>query len=236
MKLPNWFRIIWWLVLLGLISYVLVRRHDALVSGQGSLADVFVLLIWVALFLAPIFQEINFFGVKLRQHLSELKQEVDGLRTDIRNTIDVQTQINPTFQMLSAPPDAQLPAIEERFRRILDDTLEKYGVSPQKDEAIADIPESTVFLFKTRYMIEQEINRIWEQRMSPEMFTRPRGLSRMATDIANEGLIPYELLSVIRDVYAAASPAIHGREMSKPRIDFVKDVALDLIAALKAIQ
>jgi hypothetical protein len=84
MKLPNWFRIMWWLVLLGLISYIMVRRHDALVTGQGSFGDFLVLLIWVALFLAPIFQE------------------VDGLRTDIRNTIDVQAQINPTFYMPSA--------------------------------------------------------------------------------------------------------------------------------------
>jgi hypothetical protein len=80
----------------------MVRRHDALVTGQGSFGDFLVLLIWVAVFLAPIFQEVDFFGIKLKQHLSELKQEVDGLRTDIRNTIDVQAQINPTFYMPSA--------------------------------------------------------------------------------------------------------------------------------------
>lgn len=179
MKLPNWFRIIWWLALLGIISYIIVRRHDALVTGQGSFGDVLLLLIWVALFLAPIFQEVDFFGIKLKQHLSELKREVDGLRTDIRNTIDVQAHISPTFYMPSAPPDAQLPAIEDRFRRILDDTLKKYDVVPQKDEALTDIPENTVFLFKARYMIEREIIRIWDQRMSSEMFTRPRSISRM---------------------------------------------------------
>ncbi len=172
----------------------------------------------------------------MKQHINELKREVDGLRTDIRNTIDVQAQFNPTFNMPIAPPDAQLPAIEERFRRIIDDTLKKYGVVPQKDEALIDIPENTVFLFKARYMIEREISRIWDQRMSSEMFTRPLSISRMATDLANEGFIPHELISVIRDVYAAASPAIHAREVSKPRIDFVREVVPELIAALKAIQ
>ena len=236
MKLPNWFRIIWWLVLLGAISYVIVHRHDALVTGQGSFGDIFLLLIWVALFLVPIFQEVDIFGIKLKQHINELKREVDGLRTDIRNTIDVKTQFSPTFNILSAPPDAQLPAIEERYRRILDDTLKKYGVVPQKDETLIEIPENTLFLFKARYMIEREISRIWDQRMSSEMFTRPLSISRMATDLANEGFIPHELISVIRDVYAAASPAIHAREVSKPRIDFVREVVPELIAALKAIQ
>jgi hypothetical protein len=236
MKLPNWFRIIWWLALLGIITYIIVRRHDALVTGQGSFGDVLVLLIWVALFLAPVFQEVGFFGIKLKQHLSELKQEVDSLRTDIRNTIDVQAHINPTFNVPLAPPDAQLPVIEERFRRILDDTLKKYDVVPQKDDTLTDIPENTVFLFKARYLIEREINRIWEQRMSSEIFARPGSISRMATDLANEGFIPHELISIIRDVYAAASPVIHGKEVSKPRIDFIAEVVPELIAALKAIQ
>jgi hypothetical protein len=53
MKLPNWFKIGWWVILLGLTGVILFKRFEAISSGQSVPADVFVFLIFVALMLVP---------------------------------------------------------------------------------------------------------------------------------------------------------------------------------------
>jgi hypothetical protein len=50
MKLPNWFKIIWWVGLLGLTGTILYKRFDAITSGQSVPADVFVFLIFVTIY------------------------------------------------------------------------------------------------------------------------------------------------------------------------------------------
>lgn len=94
MKVPNWFRIVWWAVLLVLIGSILYARRDDLLTGHAVPADVLIFLVWVGLFLMPLFQEVNLFGLKLKQEIQELKKEVTNLRTEFRNTVDVRPQIS----------------------------------------------------------------------------------------------------------------------------------------------
>ena len=110
MVLPNWFKVTWWAFLLIGVGSVLYLRLPAITSGTAAPIDVVVFLLWVALFLAPVFKEVNFFGLKLKQQVNELKNEMAGLRNDIRNSIDVRTQISPVFHAPAPPPDSQLQA------------------------------------------------------------------------------------------------------------------------------
>ena len=55
MKLPNWFKILWWILLIGLTGIILFKRFDEIISGQSVLFDIFIFLIFVALMLVPIF-------------------------------------------------------------------------------------------------------------------------------------------------------------------------------------
>jgi len=115
MKLPMWFKVGWWLILFGLLTLFLYGRYPDLKAGNASLLDNVALLIWIALALAPIFQEINLFGIKLRQQFDELKQhisqQVSNLQTEIRTS--VRTEFNPQITFPYPPPDSQLPQIEE---------------------------------------------------------------------------------------------------------------------------
>ena len=117
MRLANWFKISWWGLLLAGVS--LYMRLPAIASGTSAPVDVVLFLLWVALFLAPIFSEINLFGIQLKQEVKELKEEVSGLRNDIRNSVDVRTQINPTFH-LPVPSTTHKQDATPRFLVIMD--------------------------------------------------------------------------------------------------------------------
>lgn len=237
MKLPNWFRILWWALLLVGIGYILYMRLPDLAAGRAVVADVLIFLIWVALFLSPLFQEMSFWGISFSQQVKDLKDEVAGLRNDIRNSVDVRTQINPTFHIPAPPPDSQLPALEERLRSILQDVFRNYGIDRTEIRpSDLDLPENVVYLFKARYQIERELRRIWRNRMQGDEPRRPLPVFQIAQALASEGLIDQRLANVIREVYSVASPAIHGEPVTDAKTAFVHDVAPDLIAALKAIE
>ncbi len=174
MKLPNWFRIGWWVVLLLLIGSILYARLDDLLTGRAVLADVLIFLVWVGLFLAPLFQEVSLFGLTLRQQVKELKEEVMNFRAELRNTVNVRAQINPTFNIPSPPPDKELPALEARLSRVLHQVLTERGVQPS-EAAKTDIgvSDDVAYLFKVRYQIERELRRIWD-RMEENVSRGPR--------------------------------------------------------------
>jgi hypothetical protein len=108
MKLPNWFKIIWWIILLILLSLFLCSRYENLSTGMGTTADIFIFLIWVALWLLPLFEELSFFGITLKKEVEKLKSDltvqIDTLRTDIKNTINLQ---------LVVPFAGQIPSQKE---------------------------------------------------------------------------------------------------------------------------
>ena len=100
MKFPSWAQVVWWLLLLGGLTALNVSRYPDLAAGRGTALDAFALVIWVVLWLLPLFQEIGLFGmVTLKARVDEVKREVqadiDRLRSDIRNAVDVRTQFNP---------------------------------------------------------------------------------------------------------------------------------------------
>ena len=90
MKLPNWFKIAWWVILLILTTTILYKRYDAITSGLSVPADVFIFMIFVALMLVPIFSEFEFFGIKLKKEIDDLKNEVNVKIGDLKNDIRIR--------------------------------------------------------------------------------------------------------------------------------------------------
>jgi hypothetical protein len=200
-------------------------------------ADVVVFLLFVALFLAPVFKEVNLFGLKLNQQVKELKDEVSSLRSDIRNSVDIRTQINPVFHAPAPPPDSQLPALEGRLRAVMTEVLRDYGVErPQPRADIPALSDDVAFLFSARYHIEKELRRIMADRIQAEEVRRPIPVFQIARMLASEGLLDSRLANVVREVFAVASPAVHGEPVSEAKVAFVREVAPELISALKAIR
>jgi hypothetical protein len=241
MKLPNWFKIVWWVVLCVALVILLWNRFGAISQGTGTLLDAFFFLILVALLLLPLFREFEFFGIKLKAQLdnfkSEVKDEISGMRNEIRTSIGINSQVSPQIY-LTPPPDNQLPQLEERFRRILDDTMKTYGLQSAVDSKTQlATPDTVSYLFQVRYNLEKELRRIYRERIEPHEQIRG-GLSvfRILQSLSEIGLIEPRLYHVVREVYAICSPAIHGEGVTQQKLDFVKDIAPNLITSLMAIK
>jgi hypothetical protein len=239
MKFPNWFKIAWWIVILASIGYLLIQRYADISSGKGNSVDLFILVIWVALAISPLFQEISLPGVTLKQQFEELKkdvkQELVNIRTAIANSVDVRTQVNSFYP--APPPDNQLPALEEKINLVVGNALEKYGIEPKEGNLeILAVDEDAQFLFSARYALEKEIRRIWKERIGADNEQRRQiSIYPLVQDMVESALIDFQFGHLIREVYSVCSPAIHGEEISKAKLNFVKDAVPELLSVLRSL-
>lgn len=235
MKLPNWVKIIWWVLLVVIISTFLYKRMDSIIKGQASAFDIFAFVIWICFLLVPLFQEIEIFGIKLKQQIEDVKEKIVDLKNEIHNSINVRTQFNPQIYM-TPPPDSQLPVIEQRLITILEEARRNLGIPEQNiSSQIPEISHNIKTLFNARYHIERELRRIWRDRFDGEKRNRPVQISQIIGTLVESQLIDSRLASVIREVYSICSPAIHGEDISERQVAFVRDIAPGLIETLRAI-
>lgn len=242
MKFPKLFKLIWWIILLFIISIILYHRKAALLNGTSSTLDIFLFLIFVALMLVPIFPELEFFGLKFRQEIEDLKTEIKIRFGDLRNEIknnQVQT-VHNTFQGIGPPPpDEKLPEIENEIDKILKAKLTEYGVTPTIKTNQLNVPDDNLQMFKVRYNIETEIRRIWETRFSGgDLFQRQA--HRSILGMINE-LIKYQILNnnfdgILREILAICNYAIHGEQLSENQIHFIENNAIGVIDYLRRVK
>lgn len=132
MQLPNWFKVVWWVGLSGVVSAYLIARCPDLLTSRAAPADIIVFLVWVALLVVPIFQEVELFGLRFKQEVQklkeELKTEIHSVRAELRNAVDVRTTFNPQITIPAPPPDSQLPDLETRVMAAVAEALAAHGV------------------------------------------------------------------------------------------------------------
>lgn len=243
MKLPNWFRIVWWALLAGGLGLFLKSRLVSLRTGSTSTFDVVALVLFAALLLLPLVSELELFGVlKLKQQLDSLRSHVDrevtSLRSEIRNVIGVTSQVSPQFHFGSLPPDSQLPQLQETIRTTVHAVLHAQGarVSPSEasDLAIERIDDDVAYLFAARYELESALHRVYNRATAG--YVRPsRSAMQQAELLRLSEVIDSRLFDAIREVYAVCSAGIHGLPVTPARLEFVRETAPGLVQALKAL-
>jgi len=240
MKFPSWFKYMWWIIIFVASGYLLYQRYGDISTGKANSVDLFILVIWVALALVPLFQEISLPGISLKQQIEEIKkdvrQEFATIRATLSNAVDVRTQTNLYYPV--PPPDAQLPALEEKIKIAVVEAIEKYGLQPpgeEKAQALLNVEDDVKFLFSARYSLERELRRIWKERFGDEQDRRPQPIYKLVTGLTQAELIDQNLGHLIREAYSVCSPAIHGEEISEAKVNFVKDVIPELLKILRAI-
>lgn len=239
MKFSAGARRVYWLGLIALLTWFLSTRIQDARAGHATAADSLVFAVWIALLLAPLFSEVELLGVKLKQEVEkakeDIKREIVSLKTEITSAIEVRTNVSPNFY-LAPPADAQLPTLEAQIKRVLD----RYDVprAPQPlDERVyaeAAADGDVLFLMTTRRDLEVELRRIVRERQLSNT-DRPVAGMQLARTLGQAEIVDHELLKAVREVYAVCSPAVHGEPVSPAKVDFVRDIAPSLIAALRAI-
>lgn len=243
MKFPNWFKIIWWIALLCLTGTILYKRFDAIASGQSVPADIFVFLIFVALTLVPIFSEIEFFGIKLKKEIDNLKQDIYLKFGDIKNEIrNNQSQsVTQTVQTFGPPPpDTKLPELQDEIERILSAKLKEHGVYTDiKIAGRIDVPQDNLLMFQVRYNIEKQLRRTWELRfdgqdIDPRLKLQP--LTRIIQDLAKFEIIDNNFYGILREILSICNYAIHGEEVTENQVTFVAKNARQILDYLSQVK
>jgi hypothetical protein len=229
-----------------LTGIILFKRYDAITTGQSVPVDIFVFLIFVALMIIPIFSEIEFFGLKLKREIEELKAEIKIKFGDIKNEIrNAQTQtLNQTIQAYGQygppPPDSKLPELEEEIDRIVKAKLQEHGVIIDQPLASRiDVPDDNLTMFKVRYNIETQLRRIWENRFDEKAFdprSRHQPIMRIIQDLTKFEIIDNNFYGILREILSICNYAIHGVEVTDKQVSFVSKnakVVLDYLRETK---
>lgn len=244
MHFSNKFKLVWWIFLLSMISAFLCLRSHALLKGQLTYVDMFAVLVWTALCLLPLYQELNFFGFSLKSRLESFERDVktrlSEFQNEIRSVVKQNTQVHQSVNNFYTPPD------ESTMQSLANEAAHYFGEDTGKkpartrDDAFHTkaLPEhgDATALFLMRYTLEVELRRIWDQRHPQDKTNRQLPISKIALQLQDEEIISPEVYKLIRAVYAAASPAIHGKDVSEKERDFVMSVGPILTKGLKMIQ
>lgn len=202
--------------------------------------DLFIFLLFVALLLVPVFQEVSFFGVKFKQAIDELQKNIATrlavLKADIQTSINNTSNVNVTLP--SAPPDEQLANLEGRVKSAVSDTLRELGVTAERmsPSPTTQADDDTLFLFHTRYTIERKLRRIASVFVDFSEKRSPRPVGFLTSVLVKNEVMNPQLAQAIREVYSVCSPAVHGEETSDAQVAFVRDVAQRVIDALTEIE
>lgn len=241
MKLPNWFKIAWWIILLLLTGFILYKRYEAITTGQSVIADVFIFLIFVALMLVPIFKEVDFFGIKLKKEIEDLKQDINiklgDIKTEIKNS-QVQT-VHNTFQGFGAPsPDNKLPELETEIDRIVKAKMKEHGVADNKSmREIVDVPDYNLQLFKIRYNIETQLRRIWGQYFDTIDFDPGVApVIKMIPMLIQQQIIDIDFSEILKEILSICNYAIHGKSLTDKQVKFVINNAKQVLDYLNQIK
>lgn len=245
MKFSDNFKRGWWIVSIITFILLLFFRWKSISLKDVTTFDLGLLTILGVLILVPIFSEMTFWGLTVKQQLDETKKEIRNdikeqsldLRAEFHNAISVNSQINPQFYVNNPypPPDELLNKIKEEIKSSLKEfNPEAETVSVETQDKILNINDDIKTAFSSRYLIEKEIRRIREDTF---LENPPRkGMVLLLNDLVKAKVIPQQVAYSITEVSRIASPAIHGEFASKDQSDFLKDIVPSILSTLKSIR
>ena len=228
MKLDQKLRIACLTLLFVSLTWLIVLRYPAIASGTSSTSDIVILLLWLALLLAPLFQEVNLFGLHLKRSIESLREQVQNLMF----TVQSQTQSVSIHNYPVPPSDSE---IDERMREAQKVLGTGLSIRSLQEDSLSQDPETNL-LFNLRRNIELELKRIESSRFGLGWDYKRFSLFQSTQRLLQAELLPPSLASVMRDVYAICTAAMHGEKISPKQLAYAKEIGPQIVSALRAIQ
>ena len=235
MKNSENFKTVWWGILVVVLGFYFYGRYSKIIEGSPSYFDVVVFVIWIGVCLAPIFQEMDLFGIKLKQQIDDLKKDVNYqlsiLKTEIKSSIEVSNANSNQiyFQSGTVPPnDSEIPDLSEQIQR----TLDKMGIKAASEDDVCDYDVDPVHveMFKIRLSFE---NLLREYSDVDEKYRRRYSVGKLLNELRNYEQISKNVLHGVMEVISVCNYAVHGEPLSQAQIAFVRESAPGLLKALK---
>jgi hypothetical protein len=239
------FRSLWWFVVLAALSTFLLHRYPSISGGEAKPFDFLLFIVWIGVCLGPLFAEIKLPGVTLKQKIEEVQREVsrdiESLRSDIRNSVDIRSQVSPHFWFgngVQPLPDNRLTDLEQRLHAAIN-RLEQQGYTVDVDGRAAPagiMSEREQIMFTSRRDIEVELRALASAADFDFEPDRVIPVAKLLDFVVSRGLVERGMARAILEVYKVCSVAIHGLPVSERKIDFVQKNGPELVSALRAIR
>jgi hypothetical protein len=146
MKFPNWFKILWWSLLLIALGVLLIERLSDISSGTGNSNDLVILAIWVILALAPIYTEVSFSGITVKQDLEKAAQDVKSAGNKLKEV----SEILPSWDLLYEH-DEQGNSINGTVDRLIEAVNNGYPIKVR-----IHFPKNTVHVIDAELLIIED--------------------------------------------------------------------------------
>lgn len=242
MKLPEWGKYIWWFLSILFIGALVFFRRELIFSDNPSVStfDLGIVAVLIALILTPLTSEFSIFGMTIKQKLDQTNTELKHflgtqliqIRSDIYNSvINENKQHQETNVFVS---DRRLEKTKEEIKSSVNAYLQGADANLVDEEFTSEKSENALMAFKSHYLLEKELKRIWEENYGKS----PReglGLTAIVSMLSEDNFLIRDLEYPLRDVIAVANSAIHGEPLSKKRADFLDEVTPYLLKKLQSI-
>lgn len=213
---------IWWWILLIAFSILFFKV-------EAPNIKIFIIIYISVITLMPFYNEIDIFGFNLKKEIVTLQKELIEMRNNIVNTNN-QTLYNilPT-----SSSDEKLNEIAKKLEKLTNNNQ----VYINTEEAV-NIPENNELLFKVRFQIEMEINRIIKQMNSRNglgVSVRRVPLDLKARILFEEDIITSVLFETINELLIICNDGVYKERVKYNKIQFVKKTITNTIKMLRGI-
>lgn len=218
------------------IGFFLFSRQDELIGGKPTYFDSIVFIVWIGICLAPIFQEMNLFGVKLKQDIQELKKDLTHqlaiLKTEVTSSIEVSSANNNQIYVNTnhePPKDSEIPDLSAQIQ----DALAKLGIKAEETENLHEKYAGSIEteMFEVRLAFEKLLRR---HSIAFGLDSRRVSVGKLLNQLRQSDYIPKEIVVGIQEVISICNYAVHGEDITPDQVYFVRRSAPSLLKALEA--
>ena len=169
----------------------------------------------------PIASEINLFGFSIKKEIQQVKNKLNEGIFEIKNQI-IDLKISNSQNVYIYPPLPTPKEIEYLNREI--DKIVLTNRKEEKQDKIfpekeIDLPENVIFLFKTRWVLEN-ILRSYSKFISEDHLHL--NLNKLVNIINKQGYINDQTARITIEILNICNRGIHGEYISHEYLDFVK--------------
>ena len=236
----RWF---YWGGLAILLTVLVLLRKQAYYAGGPSSSDLVVLIVWLTLLLAPLFQVVELSGLKVQHQMDEVKRDVahelSVFRTEIAATISGNSTASSAVNFYSLPNAEQLQTLAKQvaFESAVQRSSTHIGGTVKVSTERPDVPSQIEDMFAFRFDLEQKLNRI---RSSGELghaagaSTYNPAISIIRT-LAVRGFLSNAETDALRTIWNITSLAVHGRPLPPDALKFVRETYPPISKALDQV-
>ncbi|MBE9468579.1 MAG: hypothetical protein IMY72_09735 [Bacteroidetes bacterium] len=146
----------YWIGLMIFFGLILILRFSGLFTEIRVEFFYAIFGLWVCLTISPLFGEIEFFGIKLKKEIEELKNdvksEIQSLKFEINNSNNQQI----TLGYGVPPSDNKIDELEKEVSNLLKASKKEHGI--QNKIKIKEKKSKSLFYLKNLMFINLRFN------------------------------------------------------------------------------